>query len=129
MRNWISVAGADADRVDPVTELESLGDWLRGEPELAGRVRRKAARPTPGEMGALPDLLIVSGAALPVLAGSLRAWLIHRRRSGIAIKVHRADGGTVEIDAKNVSNTSVEEILRQALRTDEPAGGQDGEQA
>ncbi|MFM9700534.1 effector-associated constant component EACC1 [Streptomyces europaeiscabiei] len=44
---------------------DELGDWLRREPGLRGRMRREQS-PTPGTLGALPELVIgscVSGAA------------------------------------------------------------------
>src|ERR1700727_2059922 len=68
----ISLAGGDQ-----VAGLESLGDWLRGEPELAGRVRVSGSAPREGELGALADVLVVavgSGGTLSVLAASLKSW-------------------------------------------------------
>ena len=36
---------------NPAGDLESLDDWLQGEPELAGRVRVSAPMPREGELG------------------------------------------------------------------------------
>ncbi|MBL1102242.1 effector-associated constant component EACC1 [Streptomyces coffeae] len=110
----MSVVGAQ-----PGAGLESLADWLRGEPRLAGRVRPRSAPPAPGQMGTLGELLVVSvgaGGLLPVLAGAVRAWLNHPRRSEVRIIVHAPDGRHIDIEAKHVSKAAVEEILRQALR-------------
>ena len=117
VESHISVDGPEPDE-----SLEQLAEWLRGEPELAGRVRPQAPPPRDGEMGAAAELLVVSlgaGGALSVLAGSLRAWLSQPRRSGIKVTVHRPDGQRLEIDARHVTKESVEEILRQALRAEE----------
>lgn len=109
-------------RVQPVggaaaAELESLGDWLRGEPELAGRVRAAMAEPRPGELGTLGEALLVavgSGGAVSVLAASLKAWLAQPRRSAVAIRVE-GDGRTVELSADRVTGEQVEALVRQAL--------------
>ncbi|WP_431775833.1 effector-associated constant component EACC1 [Streptomyces cucumeris] len=114
VENWISVEGAEAG-----AGLESLADWLRGEPRLAGRVRPRAAPPQRGQMGAVAELLVVSvgaGGLLPVLAGAVGAWLSQPRRSDLRITVHAPDGRHIDIEAKQVSKAAVEEILREALR-------------
>jgi hypothetical protein len=64
----MSVAGGD------IAELESLGDWLRGERELTGRVRLASAAPRSGELGAVSETLLVavgSGGAITVLISAL----------------------------------------------------------
>jgi hypothetical protein len=60
MEAVISLVGGE-----PGAELESLGDWLRGEPELAGRVEITGSGPGKGELGALGDALIVAVGSLP----------------------------------------------------------------
>lgn len=112
----IRISVADGDLAD----LESLGDWLRGELELAGRVKAAGSPPTRGQLGALTDVLTValgSGGAITVLAASLKGWLSLPRRSDVRIKIHRPDGGAVEIDAKrvNAGDADVESMIRQAL--------------
>jgi membrane-associated two-gene conflict system component 1 (EACC1) len=107
-----------------LADLESLDDWLRGERELAGRVKLAGTAPHDGELGALSECLVValgSGGAITVvgttLAGALKAWLSHPRRSDVRVEVHRHDGTSVEIDAKRVraGDIDVEATIRQAL--------------
>jgi hypothetical protein len=107
-----------------VADLESLDDWLRGERELAGRVTVAGPAPRPGELGAVSATLVValgSGGAITVLlsalAGALKTWLSLPRRSDVKIKIHRADGNSVEIDAKRVKagDVDIEAAIRQAL--------------
>jgi len=107
-----------------VADLESLDDWLRGERELAGRVSVAGPRPRPGELGAVSETLVVavgSGGAITVLvsalAGALKTWLSLPRRSDVKIKIHRADGNSVEIDAQRVKagDVDIEAAIRQAL--------------
>lgn len=98
--------------------LESLGDWLHGEPELAGQVSVARTKPRAGELGALADALVVSvgsGGALSVLAASLKAWVLQPRRSGIRIRVQGETGRVVEIVGENVDGERVEALVRQAL--------------
>jgi hypothetical protein len=99
-------------------DLESLDDWLQGEPELAGRVRVSAPVPREGELGALAEVLVAavsSGGAVSVLAASLYAWLSQPRRSVFRIRVEGDDGRAVEIDADRVDARQAEVLLRQAL--------------
>ena len=98
--------------------LESLSDWLRGEPELVGSVSLAEPEPRPGELGALGDALVVavgSGGMLSVLASSLNAWLSQPRKSDVRIRVEREAGDVVEISADRVDGKHVEKLLRQAL--------------
>ncbi|MET7900978.1 hypothetical protein ABZS86_05690 [Streptomyces sp. NPDC005355] len=120
-RNWCPRAQLSA----PGADLESLAEWLRGEPESAGRVRPRSAPPAPGEMGAVTEPLVVSlgaGGAVSVLASALRAWLSQPRRSAIRIKVHGPEGRRLDIDAKQVSKGAVADILRQARREERTSG-------
>ena len=99
-------------------EIEDLDSWLRGEPELAGRVRSAHAAPRPGEMGTITDALVVAvGAhgALTALAGSLRAWFAQPRRSKVSIKITAPDGTVVEIDTDRVRAPDLERILARSL--------------
>jgi hypothetical protein len=109
-----------------LADLESLDNWLRGERELAGRVKLAGTAPHDGELGALSEYLVValgSGGAITVvgttLAAALKAWLSHARRSDVRVEVHRHDGTSVEIDAKRVraGDIDVEATIRQALGT------------
>ena len=99
-------------------DLESLDDWLQGEPELSGRVRASAPVPREGELGAVTDVLVAavsSGGALSVLAAALYAWLSRPRRSDVRIRVQGDAGRVVEIDADRVNAQQAEALLRQAL--------------
>lgn len=103
--------------------LESLADWLRGEPELAGRVRFAVPEPQEGEMGALTDALVVavgSGGAITVLATSLKTWLAHPRRSDIRVVLRSGKNQTVEIDAKRTTADDVERVVRALMKTRDP---------
>jgi Effector Associated Constant Component 1 len=106
------------DGTDRAAALESLGDWLRGEPELAGRVSVAGPEPGEGELGALGDALVVavgSGGTLSVLALSLKAWLSQPRRSDVRIRVEGKDGHVVEIGADRIDGEQVDALVRQAL--------------
>jgi hypothetical protein len=110
----ISVSDGDSD------ELESLEVWLRGERGLAGRVRLAGAQPREGELGTLSDALVVavgSGGAISMLAAAVKTWLSLPRRSDVRLHIHRADGASVEIDAKRVAAglIDIESIIRQTL--------------
>jgi hypothetical protein len=110
---------------DQVTGLESLADWLRGEPELAGRVSVVGCEPGEGHLGALGDALIVavgSGGALSVLSASLKGWLLQPRRSDFRMRIQRPDGHVVEIAADRANAEHVDVLLREALR-DQAAQG------
>lgn len=98
--------------------LESLADWLRGEPELAGRVSMTMPNPPEGALGAASDTLVValgSGGALSVLAASLKAWLGQPRGSSVTILVKSGKGRSAEITADRVDGEQVEAIVRQVL--------------
>lgn len=106
------------DSADALAEFESLHRWLGESTSLRGAVTLDQTM-TPGEMGAVSDVLVValgSGGAVTALAASLGAWL-HSRRSHVKIKVTAADGSSVEIDVKRAKGdqAGVEELLRETL--------------
>ncbi|MFD0686050.1 effector-associated constant component EACC1 [Actinomadura fibrosa] len=108
---------------DQASTLESLADWLRGEPDLAGRARLEAPPPRPGEMGSAVDALMVavgSGGVVSVLASSLKVWLAQPRRSDIRLLVQSEPGQKIEIEAKRVSREDIEGLLRHALNAERP---------
>jgi hypothetical protein len=103
---------------DRAIGIESLGDWLRGEPELAGRLRVAGPMPGEGELGVLADVLVVavgSGGTLSVLATSLKAWLARPHGQHVRIRVRRDGGETVEIDADRINAGQADALLRRAL--------------
>lgn len=108
----ISIAGSSW------ADLESLHDWLSRENVLAGRIRFTGSSPRAGELGAVPEALVIavsSGGALSVLAGALKAWVSLPRRSDIRIRVQGVDGRVIQIDAERVNEGRVDDLLRQAL--------------
>ncbi|MEV0188039.1 hypothetical protein AB0I39_05825 [Kitasatospora purpeofusca] len=121
----ISVIGGETGRGNgsgTAAEAESLTDWLRGEPGLT-RVTLTGRAPAPGEMGSVLDAVTVAigaGGALSVLASSLRVWFAQPRRSDVRLKIRRADGGTLELDAKRVRAADLEDLLRSALEASSP---------
>lgn len=103
---------------DPIADAESLADWLRGEPELAGRVRLTGQGPKQGELGSALDTLTVAlgaGGTGTALVACLRTWFAQPRRSNVRLKIRREGGATVEIDAKRVKGGDLERLLREAL--------------
>jgi len=103
--------------------LESLYDWLRGEAALAGKVRVTGHSPQEGELGALPEALVIavgSGGTLSVLAGALKAWISLPRRTNVRIQVHGADGQVVKIDAERINEERIDDLLKRALDFGDP---------
>jgi len=110
----IRISVADGDLAD----LESLDDWLRGEPELAGLVRLDGLPPREGELGALAETIIVAvgaGGAIttagPALAGALKAWLSHRRPD-VTLEITKPDGTKVKIVAERVRAVDMQAMIR-----------------
>jgi Effector Associated Constant Component 1 len=63
----------------------ALSDWLHGERELRGLVRRRPAPPSPGMMSAGTDLVLqlgvpVAAGVLGAVAQALTAFLLQRSR-------------------------------------------------
>jgi Effector Associated Constant Component 1 len=117
METRISIIGGDQ------SDLESLGDWLRQERGLSGRIKVAAASPREGELGSLGEALVVavgSGGTLSVLAASLKAWMTLPRRSDVKIRIEGSDGRVVDIDATRVDVAHVESLVRLALAPREP---------
>ncbi|WP_269809345.1 effector-associated constant component EACC1 [Streptomyces triticisoli] len=103
---------------DSVRDMESLADWLRGEPALTGRVRLSGQGLKPGELGSAADtvtVLLGAGGTGTALIATLRTWLAQPRRSDIKLKITRDGEATVEIDAKRVRSADLEPLLREAL--------------
>jgi hypothetical protein len=92
----ITVDGQDSD-------VESLHDWLRGEPELRGRIRQGETPGPDGAMGAVVDVIVgvVSSGAATALATSLQVWLT-QRRGDVSVGVHGPGGREVVLNAKRI---------------------------
>jgi hypothetical protein len=117
------------DGIDKSAALESLHDWLRGDPDLVGVAQRKAP-PRQGQMGSLTEALTVAvgtGGALSILASALRAWVLQPRNSHVRVRLetHRNGHRMVEIDADRARAEDVKALL-SALQ--EPEEGQQPEE-
>lgn len=99
-------------RVESGTEVGALGDWLRAEPELCGRVGRVVSPPAAGSLGGLGEVLVVavgSGGVASVLASALVSWV--RRRTGSAeVTVTLADGRSVVVRAVDVHGLDADSV-------------------
>jgi hypothetical protein len=96
-------------------ELAALGEWLKGEVELRGRVRVVRGPIGGTELGSITDLLTVAleaGGAGTVLASSLKTWLMTRRTTA-KITVESA-GRSVTFDVQTVGE--VAPLLEQILK-------------
>jgi hypothetical protein len=85
------------------SDVESLMDWLRSEPEFRGYLRQGETPGPAGAMGASTELIvgIVSSGAATTLAGSLRVWLA-QRRADVILHVTGPHGRQIILDAKRV---------------------------
>jgi hypothetical protein len=101
------------DGHDVATEVKSLWDWLRYEPELRGRLRVGHAPAPEGTMGLPVELAVLCTSAVGVpLARALSTWLV-QRRSDVVITVTGQDGQKVSVSAQRVAEP--EKLLRQVL--------------
>jgi hypothetical protein len=103
----ITVDGGDSD-------VESLRDWLRGEPEFRGHLRRGDVPGPGGAMGVSTELVVgvVSSGAATALARSLQVWLA-QRRADVKLSVAGPQGRRIVLDAKRVPDA--EHLLNTAL--------------
>lgn len=101
----ITVDGGDSD-------VESLRDWLRGEPEFRGHLRQGDV--PGGAMGVSTELIVgvVSSGAATALARSLKVWLA-QRRADVKLSVAGPQGRQIVLDAKRVPDA--EHLLNTAL--------------
>lgn len=103
-------------------ELLALLDWFGHDDVLRGRVHTVSAPAGGGAMsGGVYEALGVAlgaGGIASALAGSLTAWITHRR-SDLKLTLTRSDGTRLEIDAARVDSPQVLQELRELL--DSPA--------
>jgi Effector Associated Constant Component 1 len=101
-----------------LADLESLYDWLTQEHALMGGVKLEGPAPRENELGAVANVLAIAvgaGGAIPVLASALKAWILLPRRSDVCIRVEGPEGRVVQIDAKRINETRIDDLLRQAF--------------
>ena len=103
----ITVDGRDSD-------IESLQDWLRSEPEFRGHFRQGEAPGPAGAMGTTTAFIIevISSGAAVALAKSLQVWLT-QRRADVAVKISGPQGREIVLDAKRIPDA--ERLLNTAL--------------
>lgn len=110
---------------DAAGELRSLLHWLDGDDAMRGRIRAAGGPPSPGQMGAGVEslvLMLAPGGVATACATVLIAWI--RSRSGaISIEVSRPDGARMRLDAKNTSQIPHERIDELAARMSALLGG------
>ncbi|WP_053707259.1 effector-associated constant component EACC1 [Streptomyces sp. NRRL B-3648] len=124
MRIVITVEGDESG-----TDL-GLHNWLSGEPELRGRIRRSAVdAPPAGAMGVVGDALIAllePGGVAAVFAGAVVGWAQSRRGSQ-TITITRPDGVEITISATHVRNLDARqtaELAQQlAAAVQQPSAG------
>ncbi|WP_280241080.1 effector-associated constant component EACC1 [Nocardia abscessus] len=102
---------------DDIDELRSLEEELVDVDELRGAVRWRAAPLGEGELGAVEEVLIVAlgqGGAAAVagaLVTAVVAW-IRTRPASVVVRMTGADGTTLEVDARNMSGLSPEQVMQ-----------------
>jgi hypothetical protein len=103
----ITVDGRDSD-------VESLQDWLRSEPELRGHLRHGETLGPAGAMGASTELIVgvISSGAATALVRSLQVWLA-QRRADVKLNIAGPEGRQITLDAKRVPDA--EHLLNTAL--------------
>src|SRR5688572_22998939 len=103
-----------------MSAAESLGDLLRDEPELAGRVHLRRGSIEANDMGGAWDALAIavgSSGALTVLAASLRAWVAQPRWKEIDLSIEVSGRGakSVKLSAHDVRGADLERLLGDAM--------------
>ncbi|MGW3305822.1 effector-associated constant component EACC1 [Streptomyces sp. NPDC001073] len=97
---------ADADFEQAPDQLLALADWLRYEEGLRGKTQLEHAEVGSGEMGGLPQALVVAvstGGTVTVLARSVVEW-VKQRKSDVTVKAVSPTGESFEIDLRRVSD-------------------------
>jgi hypothetical protein len=94
----ISVNGRDSD-------VESLWDWLRSEPEFRGHLRLGQVPGPAGAMGALAEIIVgvASSGAAAALTKAIQVWLV-QRRADVILKISGPQGREIVLDAKRVKD-------------------------
>ena len=103
MESKLFIQDADAERAS--THLLSLTDWLRYEEDLRGKTRLEHSEIRPGQMGGLPEALVVAlstGGVATVLARAVVEW-VKQRKSDVTVKAVKPNGESFEIDLRRVT--------------------------
>lgn len=100
-------------------ELYSLFGWLQRDDEFRGKIKTSSPPNARHDMGSVVEVLSImlgSGGAGVVLAGSLAAWL-QTRRARVCVEILREESGEfvrrVEVDAGSPAVTG--RLLRNIL--------------
>ncbi|WP_139190467.1 effector-associated constant component EACC1 [Actinokineospora iranica] len=109
------MSGADADGV------RSLRESLSWEDELRGRVELVEAAPRRGELGVVPDALVVAlgPGVVTAVVSVVITWIRHRSYD-VDVEMTRADGAKVAVSAKRVrgaNSDSLRELVTEAAAT------------
>ncbi|MGW7824578.1 effector-associated constant component EACC1 [Streptomyces puniciscabiei] len=108
-------AAVTAQGPDAADQLRSLHEWLSQVEELRGSVACRESPPPPGALGPVLDALTVAlgpAGAVTAFGTTVVAWL-RLRRTGVRIKVTRADGGSVELAAENLAKLDAVALEQQ----------------
>ncbi|MEU7166131.1 hypothetical protein AB0A70_16015 [Streptomyces morookaense] len=106
------------ESVNAPVGTDDLRRWLGGQPELRGRIRRRADVPEPGTMGAAADAVIAvlePGGVVAALAGAVVTWV--RTRGGTqTVTVTRADGTRFTLSSTQVKGLDARQTAELAGR-------------
>ena len=109
MRITLKVTGPDGTAAPG--GAADLREWLRGDPELRGRVGRGLAEPpAPGTMGAVGEavsLLLEPGGLAVTLAAAVVAWT-QSRRGTQTVTITKPDGTQVVVTSQGVRGLTPE---------------------
>jgi Effector Associated Constant Component 1 len=98
----------------------SLVDWLNESEDLYGASELRTVRPAADEMGPLADAAVITGSAGSVTIAFL-TWLGQRARNrATSLRIIRADGARLEIEAKDPSHLrAVQEQVTRFLNEED----------
>jgi hypothetical protein len=111
-------ASVIAEGSESADQLRSLHDWLACVQELRGLVSLREGPPKPGTLGLVLEALAVAlgpAGAATAFATALIAWL-RTRRGEVRITVTLADGRSMELTAKAVSNLDAAALHQQVAQ-------------
>jgi hypothetical protein len=91
----------------------ALWQWLRGAPDLRGKISREQGPSPAGAMGGTTELVVAlaSTGTLAAVARAVGVWLT-QRHADITVTITLPDGRTVALDAQRVQPGDVERLLQ-----------------